>query len=111
MHYVKPVIQVFPEFSGAGHCFQVTVGCGYHAHIHFPALGRADLADLAFLQHSQQPGLGFCRQFADLIKEQAAAIGGLNQTGAGGNRTGECAFLMAEQLRFNQALGNGRAVH
>ena len=74
------------------------MGGGDHPHVHGPALGGAHFANLAFLQHPQQSGLGFGREFADFIQEQTAAVRRFNQPGAGRDGAGKGAFLVAKQF-------------
>jgi hypothetical protein len=68
--------------------------------------GRADPADLPFLQHPEQSRLGLERQFADLVEEQGASVGGLHQPVAGRGGTGEGPLLVPEQFRLDQGIGN-----
>ena len=65
---------------------------------------------LALGQHAQQAGLGGERHVADLVEEERAAIGLLNEAGPGLGRPGEGAGLVAEQLGLDQGLGQGRAI-
>ena len=69
LHDIEPVVEVFPELTGAGHGLEVAVGGGDQAHIDLTALGGAHTADFAFLQDPEQASLGFRRQFADFIQE------------------------------------------
>jgi hypothetical protein len=72
----------------------------------------ADPHHLALFQHPQQAGLQAEGHLADLVEEQGAAVGRLEQPGvAAAARAGERAFLVAEQLRFQQRLGDRAAVH
>ncbi|MNC08372.1 hypothetical protein D3C75_559530 [compost metagenome] len=109
--HMQAVIQVFTELAGLGQVLQVTVGRGDQTYIDLLRLYRTHPANLAFLQHAQQAGLGFQRQFADFVEEQGTAIGSFHQAGAPGAGAGERAFLVAEQLGLDQCLGDGRAVH
>ena len=52
------------------------------AHVDAVRLDRADAPDLALLQRAQQLRLQLERQLADLVEEQRAAVGGLEQAGA-----------------------------
>ena len=60
--------------------FEIAVGGGDDAHIHFDALIAADRAHFFFLQNAQQLGLQLERQFADFVEEDGAAVGGLEQS-------------------------------
>jgi hypothetical protein len=54
------------------------------------------------LQHAQQLGLQRQVELADLVQEQRAAVGGLDQADLARLRVGEGALLMAEQLALDQ---------
>ncbi|MNQ67409.1 hypothetical protein D3C85_819310 [compost metagenome] len=111
MHHVQPVEQVFAEMAG-GHCvLQPHVGRGHHAHVDRHALARAQAHHFSLLQHAQQLHLDRQWQVADLIEEERAAVGCLEPSSLGRERAGKGAFLMAEELALDQALGEGAAVH
>src|SRR6202022_1689319 len=63
-----------------------------------------------FLQNAKQLYLKAQAGLGYLIQENRAAVGCLKQTTAAGIRAGECAFLMSEQLAFQNVLGEGAAV-
>src|SRR5690606_18141523 len=67
-------------------------------------------ANLAFLQHPQKASLRLQGQLADLIEKQGATVRRFDQTVTGGDRAGEGAFFVAEQLRLDQGFGNGGTV-
>ena len=69
--YVQAVVQVFTELADLRQALEVAVGRGDQAHIDLLRLHRADAANFTFLQHAQQASLGFERQFADFVEEQA----------------------------------------
>ena len=70
----------------------------------------ADAPHFPILQHAQQLGLRARRQLADLVEEHRAAIGFLEEPGALADRPGERAARVAEELRLEQVVGEGRAV-
>ena len=70
----------------------------------------AEAHELALLEHAQQLGLDRRRHLADLVEEQHAAVGLLDASRLGGDRAGERAALVAEQLRLEQLVGQRRAV-
>ena len=61
------------------------------------------------LEHPQQLDLAVGRHLPDLVEEQRAAVGQLDQPGLGA-RAGERAPLVAEQLALEQPLGQRAAV-
>ena len=68
----------------------------------------ADAANLAAFQHAQQLGLHRLGQLADFVEEDRAAVGHFEQADAMLVGAGERAFAMAEQLAFDQRLGQAR---
>ena len=70
----------------------------------------AEAHELALLEHAQQLGLHRRRHLADLVEEQHAAVGLFDASGLGRHGAGERAALVAEQLRFEQLIGQRRAV-
>ena len=83
---------------------------GDDAHVAADRHVIADALEHALLQHAQQLHLHRQAHVADLVEEQRAALGDLEAALAGGDRAGEGAFLVAEQLAFEQLGRNGAAV-
>jgi uncharacterized protein YoaH (UPF0181 family) len=73
-------------------------------------LVAAHAVELPVRQHAQQPRLQVERHVADLVEEERAAVGLLEAAAAHGLRAGEGAALVAEQLRLQQVLRDGRRV-
>ena len=94
----------------AHHGLQVAVARGHDAHVH---AGRAHLAQAqhrAFLEHAQKLRLKRQRQLADLVEKERPLVRQLEHPGlARPAGPGERALHVAEQLGFQQGLGNGRA--
>ena len=67
--------------------------------------GAAEPLELALLQHAQQLDLRGQLHVADLVEEQRAALRELEPALLAILRAGERALLVAEQLRFDQRLG------
>jgi len=76
----QPAAQVVAEAALAHPCQQVGMRGGNHAHADTDRLRRADRQQLALGQHAQQPRLQRQRHVADLVEEQRAAVGLLDQT-------------------------------
>ena len=74
-------------------------------------LRGAEPLELAGLQHAQQLGLHLERQLADLVEEDRAPVRQLEAAGRAGDRAGEGALLVAEELALDERGGQGRAVH
>ena len=80
------------------------------AHVDLLRRRRADGANLALLQDAQQLGLQGERHLADLVEEQRAAVGDLEEALLVVVGAGERALLVAEQLALEQVLRHRRAV-
>ena len=65
---------------------------------------------VAFLQHTQDLGLGGRRHVAHLVEEQRAAVGLVEAADAIGHGPGEGSLDMAEQFAFQQGFRNGGAI-
>src|SRR5262249_36979602 len=72
--------------------------------------GAAQAFELPLLQHAQQLGLEFERDFAYLVEKHRSPIGQLEASDALCDRAREGAFLVAKEFAFQQAGGNGSAI-
>ena len=70
----------------------------------------ADPADLARLEEPEQLDLHALVELADLVEEERAAVGDLEQPLAVGVGAGEGPFAVAEELALDEVLGQGAAV-
>ena len=110
--HVEPVVQVLAEAPRLDLVGEVAVGRGDDART---STRRASScrrpADLALLQHAQQLGLQLERQLADLVEEQRAAVGLLEQAArARAVGAGERAAHVAEQLALDSSVsGSARS--
>jgi hypothetical protein len=82
--------------------FEVLIGGGDAPEIHLDLLVAAHADDLLFLQHPQQIRLCLETDVADLVQEDAAAVGHFEFALLAVLRAGERAFLVAEQLALQQ---------
>ncbi len=99
---VEAEVKIFAEGPVLVGGFEIAVGGGDDAHVHFDALVAAHGTHFFFLQHAQQLGLQFEWQFADFVEEDGAAVGRLEQSLLGFQRAGEGSFLVAEQFALDQ---------
>src|SRR5439155_2580690 len=90
---------------------QVLVGRGDQPDVHPDRRVTADALHLLLLDRAQELGLGLERHVADLVEEERAAVRGLELALAPGDRAGERAPLVAEELALDQLLAERRAVH
>ena len=70
----------------------------------------AQALELPLLQHPEKLRLRRRAHLADFVEEEDAAGGELDLSGLGLLRAGERAAFVAEELRFEELLRQGRAV-
>ena len=102
-HDVESEVQIFTKCAFAIGTLEVAVCCGDYANVNAVALIAADRTDFTFLEHAQEFGLHFERQFADFIQENGAAVRGLEESGFRFHGTGECTLFVAEKFAFHQS--------
>src|SRR5262249_38625577 len=73
--------------------------------------GPADALDLLLLEDAEELWLEVDRELADLVEEQRAAVGRLERADASGVCAGEGAFLVTEELAFQEVAWDCGAVH
>ena len=91
--------------------FQILVRGRHHAHVDLNGFLRAHRLEALLFKDAQYLRLGPQAHVADFVEEQRAAIGLLEFAHLAFMREREAALHMAEQLAFDQAFGNRRAVH
>ena len=103
-HHAQAIEQILAEPALAHPRRQVAVGRGDDPHIdrHRPP---ADRRHHPLLQHAQNLGLHRRVHVADLVQQQRAAGGLAERAGTVGDRAGEGAADMAEQLLSRRAAG------
>ena len=109
-HHVESVVQILAKCPSIHRRFQIAVGGSDDSHVHPQGLAAADPLQFAFLQHPQQLGLKRRGNVADFVQEQSTAVRLLEAALTLVNRPRERAFLVSEQLRFQQIVRQGRAV-
>ena len=82
-----------------------------HAHVDRDRRVAAHRQDHAVLQDAQQTHLQLRRQLADLVEEDGAAVRAAEEPRAVGDRTGERAAHVTEELALDQVLRDRAAVH
>ena len=107
---VQAVEQILAEAPGGDLGLDVPMRGGEDAHVDLDCLLAADALELALLQHAQQLELQARRHVADLVEEQRPLVGQLEAPELPLHRARERALLVAEQLRFQQRLGQRAAV-
>src|SRR6267142_3358212 len=107
---IQPVKQVFAKFPLLNHLLEFAIGGRDQACIGSQCACASQTFELPFLEHAQQLGLKLERDVADLIQKYRSAIGQLKAADALSDRAGKSAFLVSEELAFQQACRNRRTV-
>ena len=89
---------------------QVSIGRGNHADVDANRLVTHDTLQFSFLENARESKLRLGRKFADLVKENRPAIGGLKPSCTSLKCPGKGAFFMAEELGGDERRRNGRAI-
>ncbi len=106
----EAVIEVFAEATLLHSGGQVLVRRGDDPDVHWLVARGTEAAHHAILEHLEQLGLQRFRQEPDLVQEDRAAVGGLQQSRLGAARIREGATLEPEHLGLQQRVGDRRAV-
>ena len=106
----QAVVQILPEPSRLDLVLEATVRRRDHAHVDGPGAGVADGPDLALLEHAQELRLERAARLADLVEEERAAVGDVEEALPVGDGAGEGAAAVAEELALEDALGERRTV-
>ncbi len=107
---IQAVVEVGAEGSLSHQGVQIPVGGGDGAEIHLDRLVAAHARDLLFLQDAQQVGLRLQADVGNLVEKNRAALGYFELAFLAVLRAGEGALLVAEELAFEQRLGQRAAV-
>jgi hypothetical protein len=99
---VEPVIEVLPEPARATKNLEILIRRADHPHVHMDGTAAAHRADLPFLEHPQELGLRGEGEISDLVEEEGAGVGLLEQPLAIPVGTGEGTADMAEDLALEQ---------
>ena len=107
---VQPIEQVLAELTVGDHLREIAVGGGDDADVDFDRVRVADALELALLQRAQQLGLQRRAHRPHFVEEERSLVRLLEATLAVADRPGERAAHVAEEIRFEQRLGDRAAV-
>jgi hypothetical protein len=108
---VEAVVEVEAEALVGDRLLQILVRRRDDPHVDRHGLVVAEAADLAFLDRAQQLRLEGRLRLRDLVEEERAAVGLLEETAARGDRAGVRPTHVAEELALEERLAHGGAVH
>jgi hypothetical protein len=106
----QPMVEVLAEAPGADRRLEIRVGGADQPDVGGLRAGAAQAADGAVLDGGEELGLGGLREERDLVEEEHAAVGGLEEATLGAAGIGEGALLEAEELGLEEGLRDGGAV-
>src|SRR5262245_30157625 len=107
---VETVVQVTAKLPGGHRCFQIDVRGGYEACIDSPAVVLADPTHFAGFECAEELRLKALRQSPNLVQEERATFGMLDESSSCTSCTRECPFSVTEELRLEKRFGEGGAV-
>ena len=107
---VEAVEEVLAQLAAADGLLRHLIGGGDDADVDFEFGAPAEAANLGVFEDAQQLGLRGHGHFADLVEQQGAALGHLEASGAAFGGSGERAFLVAEELAFDERLRQRGAI-
>src|SRR5438874_8606173 len=108
-HDVDAVIEVLAEGALGCHFAEVAMRGKDKTGAQRNKFGAAEPAELALLQDAEKLDLRAETEVADFIQEQGALARLLEIAYAGADGSGECAFLVAEELGFDEGFRDGSA--
>ena len=97
-HHVEPVEEIFAEAPFFHLVHQIAVRGGDESHVDRELARPAQAPEGLRLQDLEELGLQLQRQLSDLVQENRATIGQLEQAGLAFLRVRERALLVTEQL-------------
>src|SRR3954468_15614540 len=106
----EAVIEILAEAAVGGHRVEVLMGCANDAGVDRDWLAPTNPLDHPLLEEAEELDLEGKRDVADFVEEQRPALGELDLAHVRLDRARERTALIAEQLCFEQALGDGGAV-
>src|SRR5713226_4209642 len=109
-NYIQAIKQILTKGAARDFLLEIFVSGGEDAHIHGEGLAGTYRLEALFFEDAQDLGLRAQAHVSDFVEEQRAAVGFLEFSYFVIRRAGEAAFHVAEQLGFNQLLGNRGAV-
>ena len=109
-HDVEPVVEILAERALLDRLFEVAVGRRDQADVDPEGLHPAHALEFGLLDRPQELHLGLLGDLADLVEEEGAAVGELEASRPRGDRPGEGAALVTEELALDEPAGDRGAV-
>src|SRR5690606_11619300 len=106
----EAIVEVAAEFAVLNHLLDFAVGGRDDAHVHVDGLGASHAAKLTGLDGTEQLGLQVDAHLSELVEEECALVGPLEDTLVLGGGAGERALLVAEEFALEEGGWKRRAV-
>ena len=90
---------------------QILIGSCNQSRVDSDGARTAQPFKFLVLQRAQQFWLNFQSDITDFIQEQCPFVGEFQSSDFLADRSGKCAFFMAEAFTFQQSCRNGSTVH
>src|SRR5262245_17765502 len=110
-NHAHTVVEIFPEFALSDKLQQILVGGGYDSCVNRDFFCAANSAEPFFLQHSQQLHLHRQTHLTNLIQEDSALVGNLEQTFLVHGCPCKGTFHVTKQFAFQQRFWKCAAVN
>ena len=108
---VEAIVEVAAKFAVGDEAREVAIGGGDDADVDGLGAIAAEAFEFLLLQDAQEFWLELERDVADFVEEKSAAIGEFEAADFLVDGAGEGAAFVAEEFGFEQAGGNGGAIH
>ena len=108
--HVEAVVEVLAEAPGADLLLEDPIGRGDDPDVDLLGLAVADAKDDALLERAQQLDLEVQRELADLVEEERPPVRRLELARTRGDRPGERAAHVPEELALDEVLRDRAAV-
>ena len=111
VQHVQAKVEVPAEVAHLHQAPEVLVGGGDDPNVHPDGFLPPHPVELPFLQDPEELGLGGEGHLSDLVQEDGAVLGQLEESPPGIDGPGEGTLLVAEELALQERVGEGGHVH
>src|SRR5262245_27134837 len=108
---VDSIEEIGAEAAGINLILKTPAGGTHDARVHHAFALIAEAREVSVLKKVEKFALQRGIQFGNFVQEKSALVGALRATRLGSMRSGKGALFVAKKFAFQQAAGNGRAIH
>ena len=106
----QAIVQITTKLVLSNSLGQITVGGRHQAHIHLNSAIAAQALKFLILQYAEQLGLQLKRNLANFVVKQSSTLGKFQTADLMADGSRESSLFVSEELTFQQAGRNCRAV-